>query len=124
MTAKMEKALAALMTHATRKEAAKAAGIGERTLREYFNNEEFRQRYREKCFEIMEDAALQSKRLLEKSLAVFEEIMDDKEEKNAVRLQAADRAGEFALRLDDSINVRRELEELREIVFPEGGPNE
>lgn len=121
MTAKQEKALAALMTNPTRTAAAKAAGIGERTLREYFKDPEFRQRYREKCFEIMEDAALQSKRLLEKSLAVFESIMDDPEEKNAVRLQAADRAGEFALRLDDSINVRRELAELREIILPDGG---
>ena len=119
MTAKQEKALAALMTHPTRKDAAKAAGIGERTLREYFNDPEFRRRYRDACFEIMEDAALQSKRLLEKSLAVFEAAIDDEELKMALRLQAAEKAGEFALRLDDAINVRRELAELREVVFPD-----
>lgn len=119
MTAKQEQALAALMTHATRKEAAKAAGIGERTLRLYFKNPEFRKRYREACFEVMEDAALQSKRILQKALTVFEEIMDDPEEKNSVRCQAADRAGEYALRLDEAINIRRELEELREAVFPD-----
>lgn len=119
MTAKQEQALAALMTHSTRKEAAKAAGISERTLRGYFQDAEFRKQYRAQCFEIMEDAALQSKRLLQKALAVYEEVMDDAEEKNAVRVQAADRASEYAMRLNEQANIMQELAELREAIMPD-----
>ena len=119
MTAKQEQALAALMTCPTRNDAAKAAGITGRTLRGYFKDPEFRQRYREMCFEIMEDAALRSKIILDKCLAVFEEALDDKETKMAVRVHAAEKAAEIALRLDDNVNIRRELAELREVVFPD-----
>lgn len=119
MTSKQEKALAALMTCPTRKDAAKAAGITGRTLREYFKDKEFRERYREMCFEIMEDAARRSKLTLDKCLTVFEAAMDDAELKMAVRVQAAEKAADLALRLDDNVNIRRELAELREVVFPD-----
>lgn len=119
MTTKQEQALAALMTHATRRDAAKAAGITERTLRGYFQDKEFRSRYREMCFEIMEDAALRSKRILEKSLTTLEAIMDSEGANIAIQRQAARDAAEIALRLDDNVNVRRELAELREMILPE-----
>lgn len=119
MTAKQEQALAALMTYPTRNEAAKAAGITTRTLRGYFKDPAFRERYREMCFEIMEDAALRSKRILDKSLTTLEAIMDSEEINPAIQRQAAHDAAEIALRLDDTINVRRELAELREVVFPD-----
>ena len=116
MTAKQEQALAALMTHGTRREAAAAVGITDRTMRGYFKDHEFRALYRERCFEIIEEAALGSKRLLRKSLAVFEEIMDDPEEKNSVRLQAADRAAEYAMRLSAQADIITEITELKEAV--------
>lgn len=119
MTSKQEQALAALMTHRTRKEAAKAAGINDRTLRGYFKDEEFRARYRDQCFEIMEDAALQSKQLLQKALSVFEAVMDNPDEKSAVKLQAADRAAEYAMRLSEQADIMQELAELREAIKPD-----
>ena len=119
MTAKQEQALAALMTYPTRKEAAAAAGINERTLRGYFQNKEFRERYRGMCFEIMEDAALRSKVILDKSLSTLEEAVTCQDLNMAVRVQAAHKAADIALRLDDSVNIRRELAELREIILPE-----
>ena len=42
MTHKKERLLAALLTSRTKKEAAKAAGISERTMRTYFDDPEFR----------------------------------------------------------------------------------
>ena len=111
--------MAALMTYPTRRDAAKAAGITERTLRGYFQDKEFRSRYREMCFEIMEDAALRSKRILDKSLSTLEAIMDTEGANIAIQRQAAHDAAEIALRLDDNVNVRRELAELREMLLPE-----
>lgn len=119
MTTKQEQALAALMSYPTRKEAAKAAGINERTLRGYFKDKEFRERYRTMCFEIMEDAALRSKIVLNKCYAVFEEALDCADLPMSVRIQAAHRAAEISLRLDESVNVRRELADLRELILPE-----
>lgn len=119
MTSKQEQALAALMTHRTRREAAEAAGISERTLRGYFQDKDFRAKYRARCFEIMEDAAMQSKQLLQRALAVFEEVMDDPDEKNAVRVQAADRAAEYSLRLEEQAVMIQEILELREAIHPD-----
>lgn len=123
MTAKQEQALAALMIHSTRKEAAFAAGITDRTMRSYFKDPEFRAAYRAQCWEIIEDAALQSKRLLCNALAVFEEIMNDREERAAVRVQAADRAAEYATRLTEQADILAELAELREAIQPNESGN-
>ena len=45
MTHKKERLLAALLTSRTKKEAAKAAGISERTMCTYFDDPEFRAAY-------------------------------------------------------------------------------
>ena len=125
MTTKQEQALAALMTCPTRKAAAEASGITDRTLRGYFADKEFRQRYREQCNGIMEEAALRSKKILEKSISKLEEIMDDNTINAGIQRQAAKDAAEIALRLEECVNIKRELEELRGIVFPESeGVNE
>lgn len=47
MTHKKERLLAALLTSRTKKEAAKAAGISERTMRTYFDDPEFRAAYKQ-----------------------------------------------------------------------------
>ena len=118
MTSKQEQALATLMVCPTRKAAA-AAGITERTLRGYFKNEEFRARYREQYAEVIEDAARQSQQSLQRALAVFSEVMDDPEEKNAVRLQAAHLAADYAMRLTEQADVMNELDKLRKVVCPD-----
>ena len=119
MTSKQEQALAALMVYPTRKAAAAAAGITERTLRGYFKNEEFRARYREQYAEVIEDAARQSQQSLQRALAVFSEVMDDPEERAAVRLQAAHLAADYAMRLTEQADVMNELDKLRKVVCPD-----
>lgn len=46
MTSNEERALSALLTSKTKLEAAEKAGITDRTMRRYFENPEFCQRYR------------------------------------------------------------------------------
>ena len=60
MTPRKEKALQALLVSRTRAEAAKAAGIGESTLREYMKDPEFLDRYREAFGNLVQDAARQA----------------------------------------------------------------
>ena len=119
MTAKQEQALAALMSTSNRKEAAKAAGITDRTLRGYFKDQEFRAEYRARCFEIADEAALRAKHLLNQAMSVFEKVMNDPEERNAVKLQAADRAAEYAMKLTAQSDIIAEITELREAIAPD-----
>ena len=73
MTPNKEKLLAALLTSRTKKEAAAAAGISDRTMRSYFEDKEFCQRYREAFAGVIEDATRQAQALLMPVDALFAE---------------------------------------------------
>lgn len=119
MTAQKEKALAALLVYPTRKEAARAAGITDRTMRGYLQDKEFRAAYRDAYSDVMEDATRQAQRLVAKAMTVFEAVMDDQSETGATRIQAGAKAVEFALRLQEQTDLQAELAELRKAVFPD-----
>ena len=83
MNAQMEMALSALLTNPDRKSAAKAAGITDRTLRKYFQNDEFRQAYRNAYNEILVDAVAQGKQMLQEALRTFKDVMNNENESGA-----------------------------------------
>ena len=58
-TPRKEKALQALLVSRTRAEAAKAAGIGESTLREYMKDPEFSAAYKQAAAELLNSATMQ-----------------------------------------------------------------
>ena len=117
MTHKKELALAALLTHPTRKEAAAAAGISVRTLQDYFNKDpEFMERYRAAFGELVQDATRQAQRAIAPALSTLTEIMEDKDEQASARIQAARSTLEYALKLTeqtDILDTLRELEKWR-----------
>lgn len=119
MTAQKEKALAALLTYPTRKEAAAAAGITDRTMRGYLQDKEFKEALQAAYRDVMEDATHQAQRLVRKAMLTFESVMDNEEESGATRVQAGAKAVEYALRLQEQTDVVRELAELRKVVFPD-----
>lgn len=119
MTAQKEKALAALLTYPTRKEAAQAAGITDRTMRSYFQDAEFVAAYRAAYAAVMEDATRQAQRLVKKAMSTFETVMDDQSESGATRVQAGAKAVEYALRLQEQTDLAAELAELRKLVLPD-----
>lgn len=112
MTPNKEKALACLMVHKTKKEAAEAAGITDRTLRTYFDDPEFRRRYKEAFGDIVEEATREAQRILSPAFSVLKEIMEDTEVNPAARTQAAKGAIEYALRISEHTDI---LEQLREL---------
>ena len=118
MTSNKEKALAALLTYPTRKEAAEAAGITDRTMRGYLQDKEFREAYRAAYKEVVEEATRRAQLLMGKAMGVFEAVMDDTSETGATRTQAAAKAMEYALRLTEETDIMTELAELRKAVFP------
>lgn len=111
-TPRKEKALQALLVSRTRAEAAKAAGIGESTLREYMKDQEFMSRYREAFGSLVQDATRQAQQTISPALSTLREIMEDGDEQATARIQAAHATLEYALKLTEQTDI---LEQLREL---------
>ena len=112
MTPNKEKLLAALLTSRTKKEAAEAAGISDRTMRSYFEDQEFCQRYREAFAGVIESATRQAQQNLTLAISTLTEIMGNADEQATARIQAARSTLEYALKLTEQMDI---LEQLREL---------
>lgn len=102
----------ALLTSRTRAEAARAAGIGESTLREYMKDPEFLERYRDAFSKMVEDATRQAQQVLSPALSVLHEIMEDGDIPAAARISAARAALEFGIKLTETNDFAARLEAL------------
>lgn len=98
-----EEIIAALLQHGTIKEAAAAAGTTPRTIYDRMNDREFRAEYMEAKNDIIRKAVFTINEKLSAAIDAVAEIMTDKDNNPAVRLQAAqtilNNAGKFAERL-------------------------
>lgn len=112
MTPNKEKLLAALLTSRSKKEAAAAAGIAERTMRTYFEGPEFCQRYREAFAGVIEDATRQAQALLMPALSTLQTVMKDEEIPAQARITAAKSIIDYSLKLTEQADI---LEQLREL---------
>lgn len=112
MTPNKEKLLAALLTSRSKKEAAAAAGIAERTMRTYFEDPEFCQRYREAFAGVIEDATRQAQALLMPTLSTLQTVMEDEEIPAQARITAAKSIIDYSLKLTEQADI---LEQLREL---------
>lgn len=112
MTPNKEKLLAALLTSRSKKEAAAAAGIAERTMRTYFEDPEFCQRYREAFAGVIEDATRQAQALLMPALSTLQTVMEDEEIPAQARITAAKSIIDYSLKLTEQADI---LEQLREL---------
>ena len=122
MSPNKERALTALLTHKTRVEAAAAANIDPRTLRRYFEDAEFSERYREELDKLLQDADAQARQIISPALSVLVEIMGDGSESTPARISAAKAAIDYALRLREAVDTSIRLSELeRAIIELEGG---
>lgn len=112
MTPNKEKLLAALLTSRTKKEAAAAAGISDRTMRSYFEDKEFCQRYREAFAGVVQDATRRAQQLLEPALSTLQTVMEDEEIPAQARITAAKSIIDYSLKLTEQADI---LEQLREL---------
>ena len=115
-----EEIIAALLQHGTMKEAAAAAGTTPRTIYDRMNNREFRAEYMEAKNDIIRKAVFSINEKLSEAIEAVADIMTDKDNNPAVRLQAAqtilNNAGKFAQRLSqDEYQSRNEKKDLFEI---------
>jgi hypothetical protein len=112
MTPNEERALSALLTSKTKLEAAEKAGITDRTMRRYFENPEFCQRYREAFAGVIEDATRQAQALLMPALSTLQTVMEDEEIPAQARITAAKSIIDYSLKLTEQADI---LEQLREL---------
>ena len=91
----------AVLTCKNKREAAAAAGITERTLRNYFQQPDFTSAYRDAIADLMQDANQQAKAALSTALSVLVEITEDAQAPPASRISAARTLLEYGLKLDD-----------------------
>lgn len=112
MTPNEERALSALLTSKTKLEAAEKAGITDRTMRRYFEDPEFCQRYREAFAGVIEDATRQAQALLMPALSTLQTVMEDEEIPAQARITAAKSIIDYSLKLTEQADV---LEQLREL---------
>lgn len=112
MTPNKEKLLAALLTSRTKKEAAAAAGISDRTMRSYFEDKEFCQRYREAFAGVIEDATRQAQALLMPAISTLQTVMEDEEIPAQARITAAKSIIDYSMRLTEQNDIMRQLDEL------------
>lgn len=116
ITLRKEKALQALLTSRTRAEAAKAAGIGESTLREYMKDPEFLEQYREAFRNLVQDATRQAQQSIAPAIATLKEIMEDADAQATARIQAARSTLEYSLKLTEQTDILEHLQELEKAV--------
>lgn len=114
MSPQKERAIAALLTHATKKQAAQAAGVSPRTLRKYFEDPAFQRAYKEAFGGVVEDATRQAQQAIAPALATLREIVEDNEENAQARIQAARSTLEYALRLTEQLDILDRLTELEQ----------
>ena len=115
MTPSEERALSALITSKSKKEAAQKAGITERTMRRYFENPEFCKRYREAFAQVVQDATRQAQQLLAPALSTLESVMADEDIPAAARVNAAKITLDYAVRLTDQNDLAERLTALEDM---------
>lgn len=110
MTPNQRRALQALLTCSTKREAAKAAGITDRTLRTYLADADFQAEYRRAVRSLVDEATKQAQKALTPAITALRCIVEDDTEKSGNRISAARALLEFGLRLTEFNDILRELE--------------
>lgn len=105
LSSKQIKALQALLTHPTIKEAAKAAGVHERTVREYLKQDEFKTAYASECKQLLDGATRQAQQALSPAINALREIALDTEESAQARVSAARSLLEYGLRMTEITDI-------------------
>lgn len=107
-----EEIIAALLQSGTIREAAAAAGISPRTIYDRMESGDFRAEYMAARTDIIRAAVFSINRKLAAAVDTVSEVMTDKENNAAVRLQAANiiinNAAKFSLRLSNEEKESRE----------------
>jgi hypothetical protein len=122
LTTKQHKAIAALLSEPTIKQAAEAARIGERTLHTWLGEPAFDSAYRKARRAAVAQATAQLQRASAEAVAVLTQIMNNATNKAADRISAASKVLDMAIKavelddLDARISALEEMQHAAETV--------
>lgn len=100
-----EEIITALLQHGTIKEAAQAVNLAPRTIYDRMNEREFRAEYATAKAEIIRKAVIDVNSRLSAAIGAVFDIMEDKDNNAAVRLQAAQTIINTAAKFADRLNT-------------------
>jgi hypothetical protein len=107
-----ERAIVALLSEPTLRAAASSAGISESTLWRWLRDPAFRVAYRRARQEVLERATARLAALVGVAVEALSEIVADRAVSPHVRVSAASRIVEFALKAAEIEDVQARLEKL------------
>lgn len=111
-----DRLLAALITHKTVRDAAKAANIPERTAFDMLARTEFSQRYNEMKTDILRGATGEVRDSMIQAAKTMREIMDDTSSPPAVRLSAAKTILESGVKMFETENIISRITALEAVI--------
>lgn len=114
MTLRQKKALTALLTHSTHKEAAQAAGISDRQLRTYLQDPDFKNEYQKRLDMILDEATAACKQAMTPAVCALVEIATDRTKADTTRVLAARAILDAGLRMHDAVIVSDRLTALEQ----------
>lgn len=106
-------AVIALAGGATHRDAAKAAGVHERSIRRWLDDPAFREAIDQARGQILETALGRLSDLCTRATEVFRELMDDADTPASVRLGAARAVFEHTVRVGEFVDVRQAVNEIK-----------
>ena len=114
VTPKQEKTIAALMSTATVTDAAKVAGVGERTGYAWLADPDFSAAYREARREAVQQATARLQQMSGRAVVVVAQLMLDTSKPASVRLAAARTVLELAVKAVELDDLQQQLAALAE----------
>lgn len=115
MTPRKQKALAALLTSPTIEQAAKAAGVGNTSLRRWLReDQEFKEAYQTELAQIVKGASALAKRCMSPALLTLLQVVEDETVATTARIAAARALLEHCPRVMETGDVLDRLEALEQ----------
>lgn len=112
LTGKRRKALEALLTNSTRRAAAHAAGIDEKTLRGYLEDEDFLREYRHAFTAMIEETTRAAQIALSPAITTLRDICEDTEAPAMARISAARCILDVGMKMTELNDIEMRLEAL------------
>jgi AcrR family transcriptional regulator len=116
LSPKQERALRALISCPSTKEAAREAGISETTLWRYTRDEAFSRRLKETLRVAVSHAGIRLQSESGEAVAVMSELMRQKDAPASIRLSAARSIIDYTIRVGEMDELRRRVDELEEFI--------
>lgn len=114
VSAKQKKVIRALLENPTRRDAARAAGVSEATIWRMFQEENFREAYRQASTRTLDAAIGALQAGSNEAIETLREIMADDEAHTAARVTAARTILEMGLRCRELIEHEERIAELEQ----------